>query len=27
MEEVKEGVRQEGQKQEPDMLDGLKSIL
>ena len=27
MEEVKEGIRQEGQKQEPDMLDGLKSIL
>lgn len=27
MEEVKERVRQEGQKQEPDMLDGLKSIL
>ncbi len=27
MEEVKAGVRQEGQKQEPDMLDGLKSIL
>lgn len=27
MEGVKEGVRQEGQKQEPDMLDGLKSIL